>query len=91
MYCSSIIDSASTIHRAQGLTADTAHVLADSSTSHELAYVGLTRGKEANHLYVETEEAQPVSDVRTSSPATPMGCSLLTRPSVPSRPGWTTC
>jgi len=57
---------ASTIHRAQGMTADTAHVLADSSTSRELAYVGLTRGKEANHLYVETEEAQPMSDVLTS-------------------------
>lgn len=54
---------ASTIHRAQGLTADTAHVLADSSTSRELAYVGLTRGKHENHLYVETADAQPVSDV----------------------------
>ncbi|MGO4785180.1 MobF family relaxase [Cryobacterium sp. W22_MBD10_FK3] len=57
---------ASTIHRAQGLTADTAHVLADASTSRELVYVGLTRGKEANHLYVETEDAQPVSDVLDS-------------------------
>lgn len=57
---------ASTIHRAQGMTADTAHVLADSSTSRELAYVGLTRGKEANHLYVETEDAQPMSDVLAS-------------------------
>ncbi|TFC77458.1 conjugal transfer protein, Dtr system [Cryobacterium cheniae] len=54
---------ASTIHRAQGMTADTAHVLADSSTSRELVYVGLTRGKETNHLYVETEDAQPMSDV----------------------------
>ena len=54
---------ASTVHRAQGMTADTAHVLADSSTSRELAYVGLTRGKQENHLYVETADAQPVSDV----------------------------
>jgi len=54
---------ASTIHRAQGMTADTAHVLADAATSRELAYVGLTRGREANHLYVETGEAQPVRDV----------------------------
>ncbi|TFB92258.1 MULTISPECIES: MobF family relaxase [unclassified Cryobacterium] len=54
---------ASTIHRAQGMTADTAHVLADSSTSRELVYVGLTRGKHENHLYVETADAQPVSDV----------------------------
>jgi conjugative relaxase-like TrwC/TraI family protein len=54
---------ASTIHRAQGMTADTAHVLADSSTTRELAYVGLTRGKMENRLYVETADAQPVSDV----------------------------
>ncbi|WP_146069289.1 MobF family relaxase, partial [Cryobacterium sp. Y11] len=54
---------ASTIHRAQGMTADTAHVLADASTSRELIYVGVTRGKEANFLYVEIEEAQPMSDV----------------------------
>lgn len=57
---------ASTLHRTQGMTADTAHVLADSSTSRELAYVGLTRGKHENHLYVETEEAQPVSEVLES-------------------------
>ncbi|RPE73743.1 MULTISPECIES: MobF family relaxase [unclassified Frondihabitans] len=57
---------ASTLHRTQGMTADTAHVLADSSTSRELAYVGLTRGKHENHLYVETEQAQPVSDVLAS-------------------------
>jgi conjugative relaxase-like TrwC/TraI family protein len=54
---------ASTIHRAQGMTADTAHVLADSNTSRELAYVGLTRGRHENHLYVETADAQPVSEV----------------------------
>ncbi|KFF58202.1 hypothetical protein JF66_20320, partial [Cryobacterium sp. MLB-32] len=57
---------ASTIHRAQGMTADTAHVLADASTSRELAYVGLTRGREENRLYVETEEAQPMSEVLAS-------------------------
>ena len=54
---------ASTIHRAQGMTADTAHVLADSATTRELAYVGMTRGRHENHLYVETADAQPVSDV----------------------------
>jgi conjugative relaxase-like TrwC/TraI family protein len=57
---------ASTLHRTQGMTADTAHVLADASTSRELAYVGLTRGKQENHLYVETEDAQTVSDVLAS-------------------------
>ena len=54
---------ASTVHRAQGLTADTSHVLADASTSRALAYVAMTRGKESNRLYVEVDDAQPVSDV----------------------------
>jgi len=54
---------ASTVHRAQGLTADTSHVLADASTSRSLAYVAMTRGKESNRLYVEVDDAQPVSDV----------------------------
>jgi conjugative relaxase-like TrwC/TraI family protein len=54
---------AATVHRGQGVTADTAHVLADSSTRREMAYVGLSRGKHENHLYVETADAQPVSDV----------------------------
>lgn len=54
---------ASTVHRAQGLTAHTSHVLADSSTSRAMAYVALTRGKESNRLYVETEDAQPITDV----------------------------
>ena len=40
-----------------------AHVLADSSISRKFMYVGLTRGKEASHLYVETEGAQPMRDV----------------------------
>jgi conjugative relaxase-like TrwC/TraI family protein len=64
---------ASTIHRAQGLTADTAHVLADSSTSRELAYVGMTRGRHENHLYVETADAQPVSEVLESISANSAG------------------
>ena len=48
------------------MTADTAHVLADASTSRELAYVGLTRGREENRQYVETEETQPMSEVLES-------------------------
>jgi len=54
---------ASTVHRAQGLTADTSHVLADAGTSRSLAYVGLTRGKETNRLYVEVADAQPMAEV----------------------------
>ena len=54
---------ASTLHRTQGRTVDTSHVLVDGSTSRELAYVGLTRGRQENRLYVETEDAQPVTEI----------------------------
>jgi conjugative relaxase-like TrwC/TraI family protein len=54
---------ASTVHRAQGLTADTSHVLADSSTTRAMAYVAMTRGKESNRLYVEADDAQTMGDV----------------------------
>ncbi|MCT1515334.1 ATP-dependent DNA helicase, partial [Dietzia cercidiphylli] len=44
---------ASTVHRAQGASVDTAHALVDPETaSRELFYVAMTRGKNANHGYV---------------------------------------
>lgn len=44
---------ASTVHRAQGATVDTAHALIDPATAaRELLYVALTRGCHANHAYV---------------------------------------
>jgi hypothetical protein len=45
---------ASTAHRAQGRTVDTAHVFASPTTTREVLYVSLTRGSESNHLYVDT-------------------------------------
>lgn len=44
---------ATTVHRAQGSTVDTAHALIDPQTaSRELLYVALTRGRDGNHAYV---------------------------------------
>jgi len=44
---------ATTVHRAQGSTVDTAHAVIDpSAASRELLYVALTRGRDANHAYV---------------------------------------
>ncbi|MEW1976548.1 MobF family relaxase [Microbacterium profundi] len=44
---------ASTVHRAQGASVDTAHALVDPETSsRELFYVAMTRGKHRNHVYV---------------------------------------
>ena len=45
---------ASTAHRAQGRTVDTAHAFASPTTTREVLYVSLTRGSESNHLYVDT-------------------------------------
>jgi conjugative relaxase-like TrwC/TraI family protein len=45
---------ASTAHRAQGRTVDTAHAMVGPTTTREVLYVSATRGKEANGLYVDT-------------------------------------
>jgi hypothetical protein len=45
---------ASTAHRAQGRTVDSAHVFASPTTTREVLYVALTRGSQSNHLYVDT-------------------------------------
>jgi conjugative relaxase-like TrwC/TraI family protein len=45
---------ATTAHRAQGRTVDTAHAFASPTTTREVLYVALTRGAHANHLYVDT-------------------------------------
>ncbi len=43
-------------HAAQGVTVDRAFVLADSALTREWGYTALTRGREANHLYVPERE-----------------------------------
>jgi len=46
---------ATTVHRAQGMTVDTAHTLMAPSLTRSTAYVGLTRGRDTNHLYLVTD------------------------------------
>lgn len=46
---------ASTIHRSQGATVDTTHAYVDTSTDRAGAYVGLTRGRFSNRIYVATD------------------------------------
>ncbi len=57
---------ASTVHRGQGSTVDSAHALIDPETaSRELLYVALTRGALANHAYVvqpDPHEVEPHLD-----------------------------
>ena len=56
-----------TAHRAQGITVDTAHVVASGSTSRENFYVSMTRGRVSNTAYVALDKpddshAAPQSD-----------------------------
>src|SRR5699024_6195679 len=59
---------ASTVHRAQGASVDTAHALVDpEASSRELFYVAMTRGKHSNHAYVmvpDSHEVEPHLDQR---------------------------
>lgn len=44
---------ATTVHLAQGSTADTCHVVLTGSEIRETLYVAMSRGRHANHLYLE--------------------------------------
>jgi conjugative relaxase-like TrwC/TraI family protein len=44
---------AATAHRAQGRTTDTAHAVVWPTTTREVLYVSATRGRDANHVYVD--------------------------------------
>jgi conjugative relaxase-like TrwC/TraI family protein len=46
---------ASTAHRAQGRTVDTAHAVIAATAQREVLYVAATRGRESNMLYVDTQ------------------------------------
>ena len=63
---------ASSAHRAQGRTVDTAHALVSSTTTREVLYVMATRGRESNRLYVDTHyDPDPqTSHDQASEPAT---------------------
>ena len=50
---------ASTIHAAQGMTADTCHVVGADTLSRQLLYVAMTRGRHGNHIYLSTAETDP--------------------------------
>jgi conjugative relaxase-like TrwC/TraI family protein len=50
---------ATTIHTAQGVTADTCHGLLTGTESRQLAYTMLTRGRHANHAWIEVNDTDP--------------------------------
>jgi conjugative relaxase-like TrwC/TraI family protein len=65
---------ATTIHAAQGVTADTMHGLLTGQESRQQLYTMITRGRHANHLYLQVVgDGDPHSIIRpdTISPRTP--------------------
>jgi AAA domain/TrwC relaxase len=65
---------ATTIHGAQGVSADTMHGLITGQESRQQLYTMLTRGRHANHLYLQVVgDGDPHSLIRpdTISPRTP--------------------
>lgn len=51
-----------TSYRAQGVTVDSSHVLADASMTRETFYVAMTRGREQNIAYVAVDKPDPAHD-----------------------------
>ena len=51
-----------TSYRAQGITVDSSHVLADASMTRETFYVAMTRGCEHNIAYVAVDRPDPAHD-----------------------------
>jgi conjugative relaxase-like TrwC/TraI family protein len=59
---------ATTAHRAQGRTVDTAHAFVSVTTQREVLYVAATRGRDSNRLYVDTMY-DPDADTQHGLPA----------------------
>ena len=58
---------AQTSHASQGRTVDVALLLVDSPTDSRGIYTPMTRGREANHAYVITEDRRSALDVLTKT------------------------
>ncbi|WP_235529350.1 MobF family relaxase [Phycicoccus sp. Root101] len=73
---------ASTAHRAQGRTVDTAHAYVTATTTREPLYVMATRGRESNRIYVDTahdpDDATRHSEPDHADPAEVLGRAIAT-------------
>ncbi|WP_245160738.1 MobF family relaxase [Blastococcus sp. CT_GayMR16] len=71
---------ATTVHGAQGLTADTCYTVATGEESRQLLYVALTRGRHANHLFLTTAgNGDPHSVITRDALLPPTAVDVLTR------------
>ena len=74
VHASTGLGYATTIHAAQGVSADTMHGLLTGQESRQQLYTMLTRGRHANHLYLQVVgDGDPHTVIRpdTISPRTP--------------------
>ena len=71
---------ASTVHGAQGITADTCYSVATGEESRQLLYVAMTRGRHANHVYLTTAgEGDPHSVITRDALLPPTAGDILAR------------
>jgi DNA primase catalytic core len=61
---------ASTVHAAQGVTCDTVHGLITGTEARPQLYTLLTRGRHANHLYLQVDGATDLHDLDRPDPGT---------------------
>lgn len=70
---------ATTVHGAQGVTADTCHTVLTGAEPRQLLYVALSRGRTANHLYLATVgDGDPHSIIAPAAVFPPTATDLLT-------------
>ncbi|MFQ1003656.1 MobF family relaxase [Modestobacter sp. SSW1-42] len=71
---------ATTVHGAQGVTADTCYAVATGAETRQLLYVALTRGRHANHVFLLTAgDGDPHSVITRDALLPPTAVELLTR------------
>jgi DNA primase catalytic core len=70
---------ASTVHTAQGITADTAHTVATGEETRQLFYVAMTRGRAGNHVYLATvSDGNEHAIIRPEAVLPPTATDILT-------------
>ena len=77
---------ATTIHTAQGVTADTTHSLVDELMTREQLYTTVSRGRTANYLYIAVGDVEPHHILHTDAQeltATDILQRVLSRTSLP--------
>jgi hypothetical protein len=68
---------ATTVHRAQGITVQDAHLVVTAGVTRQNLYVGMTRGRDSNHVYVPTDAIDPSCDGVPDPHSDPTGRDIL--------------